>query len=101
MSKRNSDEDRFVSRRRPFLDRTKTTSAKIISTKTIVGLEEGHFGEDNLDEGNFGEANSTKTILNFDEDHFGEGNFDEGRFGEAHSTKTLDRTGQFMTKTFH
>ena len=56
--------------------------AKIISTKTIFGLEEGHFGEDSLDEDHF-------VGDNFDEDNFVGENFDEDP----------DRRGQFVMKT--
>ena len=61
---------------------TKAILAKIISTKTIFGLEEGHFGEDSLDEDHF-------VGDNFDEDNFVGENFDEDP----------DRRGQFVTKT--
>jgi len=59
--------------------------AKIISTKTILGLGEGHFDEDNLDEDYFWTGRrpfrrremSTKTIFGLDEGHVGEDNVDE------------------------
>ena len=46
---------------------TKTISTKILSKKSILGLDEDRIGEDNLDE----------DILGLDEGHFGEDNHDE------------------------
>ena len=71
-------------RRRQFLDSTKVISAKIFSTKPILGLDEDRVYEDlvhkdNIDEENFVEDFSTK--IHLDEDTFDEDNFDEDPFG--------------------
>jgi hypothetical protein len=61
----------------------KVISAKIISTKTILRLDEAHFGEEkyrprpslDLTKAISAKIILTKTILGLDEAHFGEHNF--------------------------
>ena len=84
---------------------TKTISAKIISTKTILGLDEGHFDAERCRRRpsvDLTKAMSAKII--FDEDHFDEDhadedpveeeNFDEDHFWSGRrpvSTKIISR----------
>ena len=49
-----------------------------MSTKTIFGLDEGHFGEDDLDEDHSWTLQSPfRRRENVIEDHFGEDNLEE------------------------